>query len=159
MFVRPVDHSTVRCCVLSLLMFASTAQAAPKAAEAGAAAADAGAVNANWPQWRGPLGSGLAPLADPPTTWGEDKNVRWKVKLPGRASSTPIVWGDSIFVQTAVAADGAAERPAASPPPAPERDGPGGPGGRRGRGGVSAPTSAYKFILMCLDRRTGKPRW
>jgi outer membrane protein assembly factor BamB len=162
MFVRLVEHRPVRLSVLLFLMFtlllAGTAQGS---------APDAGAANANWPQWRGPLGSGLAPLADPPTTWGEDKNVRWKVKLPGRGTSTPIVWGDSIFVQTAVPADGAAERPAASSPPAVEGGGPGGPGGpggRRGRGGggemrVIEPTGAYRFMLMCLDRKTGKPRW
>src|SRR5688500_10606817 len=56
--------------------------------------------DSNWPQWRGPLGSGAAPSADPPTTWGEGRNVRWKVKLPGRGTATPIIWGDSIFIQT-----------------------------------------------------------
>lgn len=38
----------------------------------------------NWPQWRGPLGTGVAPNADPPIEWSETKNVRWKVELPGR---------------------------------------------------------------------------
>src|SRR5688572_18722618 len=174
MFVRLVYHRPMRLSVLLFLIFmfvlASTAQGS---------APDAGAANANWPQWRGPLGSGLAPLADPPTTWGEDKNVRWKVKLPGRGTSTPIVWGDSIFVQTAVPADGKGQSaaiegaPAAAvvhafqqqQPPGEGGRGPGGPGERRGRGGgdggmrVVEPTGAYKFTLMCLDRKTGKTRW
>ena len=37
-----------------------------------------------WPQWRGPLTNGVAPKGNPPTTWSEQKNIKWKVKLPGR---------------------------------------------------------------------------
>jgi outer membrane protein assembly factor BamB len=55
-----------------------------------------------WPQWRGPLGTGEAPGGDPPSTWSEKENVRWKVPVPGRGASTPIVWGDTIYLQTAV---------------------------------------------------------
>src|SRR5262245_33179275 len=58
-----------------------------------------------WPQWRGPLNSGAAPHARPPVEWSETKNVRWKAALPGRGSSTPIVWGDLVFVTTAVPSD------------------------------------------------------
>ena len=178
MLVRAVDHRPVRRWILALLVLtlflASAAQASvPKAAEAGGAAADTGAANANWPQWRGPLASGLAPLADPPTTWAEDKNVRWKVKLPGQGTSTPIVWGDAIFIQTAVpaAATAAGEKAVtvhAQPAPPPGEGRPGGPGGRRGRGSggpggggmrVVEPTGPYKFTLLCLDRNSGKTRW
>lgn len=56
----------------------------------------------NWPQWRGPLATGSAPGADPPVTWSETENVRWKVELPGRGHSTPAVWGDRVFVTMAV---------------------------------------------------------
>ncbi len=50
----------------------------------------------NWPQWRGPENDGHA--AGPvPTEWGPDKNVVWKAKLPGRGSSTPVIWNDKIF--------------------------------------------------------------
>ncbi|HEV3024229.1 MAG TPA: PQQ-binding-like beta-propeller repeat protein, partial [Pirellulales bacterium] len=55
-----------------------------------------------WPQWRGPLGTGVAPYADPPTEWSEKKNIRWKTELPGLGHSTPIVWGDRVFVTAAV---------------------------------------------------------
>ena len=51
-----------------------------------------------WPQWRGPLGTGVAPYANPPVEWSETKNVRWKTDLPGEGHSTPIVWGDRMFV-------------------------------------------------------------
>ena len=50
-----------------------------------------------WPQWRGPLNTGVAPHGDPPVEWGEGDNVRWKTKLPGLGHSTPIFWGDTIF--------------------------------------------------------------
>ncbi len=55
-----------------------------------------------WPQWRGPLGTGAAPHADPPVEWSETKNIRWKIALSGRGHSTPIVWGDRIFITTAI---------------------------------------------------------
>jgi outer membrane protein assembly factor BamB len=56
----------------------------------------------SWPQWRGPLGTGVAPLADPPTEWSDEKNVKWKVSLPGLGHSTPLVWGDRLFVTAAI---------------------------------------------------------
>jgi len=52
----------------------------------------------NWPQWRGPQGNGVAVSGEYPTEFSADKNVAWKVKLPGRGSSTPAVWGEQIFV-------------------------------------------------------------
>ena len=55
------------------------------------------ALAIDWPQWRGPLGTGVAPTAKPPIEWSEEKNIRWKVALPGRGHSTPIVWG-SMFL-------------------------------------------------------------
>src|SRR5579859_7056307 len=59
----------------------------------------------NWPHWRGPLDTGFAPKADPPITWDNQKNVRWKVAMPGKGSATPIVWGKQVFVVNAVKTD------------------------------------------------------
>jgi outer membrane protein assembly factor BamB len=59
---------------------------------AGLAAAD------NWPAWRGPRGDGHSNDKDAPLTWSKKDNVRWKAKLPGPGNSTPIVWGDRVFV-------------------------------------------------------------
>ncbi len=56
-----------------------------------------------WPTWRGPTGNGVAPHGDPPTEWSETENIRWKVRIPGYGHATPIVWGDHVYVQTAVA--------------------------------------------------------
>src|SRR5688572_15032567 len=61
-----------------------------------------GAADQNWPAWRGPLANGTAPKANPPTTWSETNNVRWKIRLPGSGTSTPIIWNDLIFIQTAI---------------------------------------------------------
>ncbi len=57
---------------------------------------------ANWPQWRGPLGAGVAPQSSAPLRFDADTGVKWKVALPGRGRSSPIVWNDLVFVTTAV---------------------------------------------------------
>src|SRR5918999_6107726 len=57
-----------------------------------------------WPQWRGPHANGISRHANPPIEWSETKNVRWKVEIPGRGSSSPVVWGDRVFVMTAIPA-------------------------------------------------------
>jgi outer membrane protein assembly factor BamB len=53
---------------------------------------------ADWPAWRGPDGSGVANEKNLPTKWSDTENVRWKIKLPERGNSTPIVWKDKIFI-------------------------------------------------------------
>lgn len=58
----------------------------------------------NWPQWRGPLGNGLAEPGDYPLEFSADDHVVWKVELPGRGNSTPAVWGDHIFVTCPISA-------------------------------------------------------
>jgi outer membrane protein assembly factor BamB len=55
----------------------------------------------NWPQWRGPLGTGVAEDSDPPTTWSQTSRIKWKVPVPGEGTSTPIIWGERVFVLTA----------------------------------------------------------
>jgi outer membrane protein assembly factor BamB len=63
-----------------------------------------------WPQWRGPLMTGAAVRGNPPVEWSESKNVKWKVEIPGLGSGTPVVWGDRIYVQTAVPGEGGKQR-------------------------------------------------
>lgn len=53
-----------------------------------------------WPRWRGPSGQGLATDAGYLDTWSETENVRWKTALPGSGNSSPIVWGDRVFLTT-----------------------------------------------------------
>ena len=66
-----------------------------------------------WPQWRGPRATGVAPRGDPPVEWGENHNVRWKTAIPGRGLSTPIVWGELVFVTTAIPSEKRADLEAA----------------------------------------------
>ena len=56
----------------------------------------------NWPNWRGPNSDGTAPGAAYPTKWSKTENVAWKVTLPGKGASTPVVWGEQIFVTCGV---------------------------------------------------------
>ena len=56
------------------------------------------AAGDNWPQWRGPTANGVARPGDYPTEFSAGKNFAWKVDLPGKGTSTPIVWDDAIFV-------------------------------------------------------------
>ena len=55
-----------------------------------------------WGQWRGPDATGVARYGNPPTEWSETKNLRWKMEIPGRGSASPIVWGDKVFLLTAL---------------------------------------------------------
>jgi outer membrane protein assembly factor BamB len=59
----------------------------------------------NWAQWRGPWATGIANDGNPPIEWSEEKNINWKVNIPGKGHATPIVWGDQIFLSTAIPTD------------------------------------------------------
>ncbi len=101
----------------------------------------------NWHQWRGPRADGLAPQGDPPIHWDEVKNVRWKATLPGEGHATPIIWGDRIFVLAAVKTDRevtSLEPPKAEPP-----------GGYK----TPRPVAYYRFVVICVDRETGRIQW
>jgi outer membrane protein assembly factor BamB len=54
-----------------------------------------------WPRWRGPSGQGLAADSGYPDTWSDTQNVLWRTRVPGRGHSSPIIWGDRIFLTTA----------------------------------------------------------
>jgi len=59
-----------------------------------------------WPSWRGQDNMGISEKGNPPLTWSETENIKWKVKLTGDGSnSSPIIWEDKIFFQTAVKTD------------------------------------------------------
>lgn len=104
----------------------------------------------NWPQWRGIDGSGISSENDLPTEWSESKNIRWKSPIPGRGHSSPIVWGQRIFLTTSI--EGAIV--------------PGAESVRHFRRGqeylhpdsVGADHS-YTMKLICLALETGKVLW
>lgn len=126
----------------------------------------------NWHHWRGPHGNGVAHEAKPPRNWDANTNIKWKTELPGSGTSTPIVWGDRIFLTTAIDTKmKPQDSPSAAtplqadngPPQSPQRKGfqgkrPGGRGGFRGFG-ANKPETLYQFIVLCIDRATGEIRW
>ncbi|MEP4077984.1 PQQ-binding-like beta-propeller repeat protein [Haloferula sp.] len=92
------------------------------------------ALGENWGHWRGPAGNGSSLDAKPPVEWSATKNVKWKAPIPGRGSGSPVVWGDKVFVVSAVAEDG-------------------------GRGFDGERLSKLAFRIYCYDRETGKVVW
>jgi len=106
-----------------------------------------------WPTWRGPAANGTAAKGNPPTTWSESENIKWKVELPGKGHSSPVIWGNKIFLQTAIDTGKAqtTETPSVPSPAA----------AKGGRGGLStpAPKTVHKFDLLCVDRATGRILW
>ncbi len=109
----------------------------------------------NWAHWRGPYMNGSNPEAAPPINWDENTNILWKTDIPGKGSSTPIVWENKIFVTTAVKTEKVKEGVEAQPEEPQEE-------GRRGRrrfGGGSPPTNYYEFKVVCLVLNSGKEIW
>jgi outer membrane protein assembly factor BamB len=93
-----------------------------------------------WAQWRGPQGNGVSTTANPPVEWSETKNIKWKIEIPGRGSASPVIWGDRVYLLTAVPAGVAGS---ASHDP---------------RGGIE-PRIAHRYMVMAIDRRDGKVVW
>ena len=60
-------------------------------------------VGANWPSWRGPAGDGVSPETNLPVTWSPTRNIAWKLALPQFSGATPVIWGDTIFLNVAEA--------------------------------------------------------
>lgn len=102
------------------------------------------AREAFWPQWRGPLGTGEAPAGEPPITWSETENVRWKTALPGSGHSSPIVWGEQLFVTAAVPYG-------ARLPPRPQNS----PGAHDNL----SVTQRHQFFVLAIDRESGRIVW
>ena len=102
----------------------------------------------NWPEWRGRYNSGAAPTGNPPVEFSETKNIKWKTEIPGKGYATPIVWGDQIIVETSVPTD---KMPGGGSTAAPST----------GMGGASSPqaTTIHKFLVISVDKNSGKINW
>jgi outer membrane protein assembly factor BamB len=124
MFLRL--SATVLCTFAPLVLGAHLAQSPSQPAER------------FWPQWRGPHATGVSKTATPPVQWSDTKNIRWKIEIPGRGSSSPIVWGDRVYVLSAVPAEAPIEE------------------SHTPRG---ASPSKHRFVVLAIDRATGRVVW
>jgi len=97
-----------------------------------------------WPQWRGPAGTGAAEEANPPFQWSEIKNIRWRVDIPGRGHSTPIIWKDQVFLTTAIPT-GMKLPPRYS--------------GAPGAHDNLPVTQKQRYVILSINRKDGKTRW
>lgn len=127
-----------------LLQAAASRGADPAPADPVPADPAPNAAARQWAQWRGPLATGEAPHADPPIRWSEDTNIRWKTRIPGRGHSTPVVWGTRIYL-TAALPIGEKLPPRYS--------------GREGAHDNRPITQRQQFVVLALDRKTGKIVW
>ena len=87
------------------------------------------AADGDWPRWRGPGDDGMA-RGDALLRWSDEEHIAWKAPVPGRGFSSPVVWGDRIFLTTAVPAPGST-------------------------GGLTE----HKFTVLSYARKTGKLLW
>jgi len=127
---------------LLLLTLAASVQETPSPdvnAEVAAPVADE-----QWGQWRGPRMTGWSPSATPPLEWSEGHNVRWRSPVPGLGHSSPVIWGERVYLTSAVPFGDAFE-------PAPDLS----PGAHD-----NAPiTHAYRFVALAFDRASGELLW
>ena len=104
----------------------------------------------NWPQWRGPGGQGISQEKGFPLDWSNTQNVAWKASIPGRGHSSPVIWGDRIFLTTAIRLE--------------KVEGAGAITHYR-KGEVylhpQSEGAEYRHLLklLCLDRKTGRLIW
>ncbi len=109
-------------------------------------------AGSHWPQWRGPLGTGEAPGGDPPVRWSEERNVRWKVPVPGGGLGAPIVWEDRVYLTTAIRTDRDAD------PEAVKKVRDRMPGWLKEQG-AALPDRVVSFLVLALDRNDGSVVW
>ncbi|HEY8232962.1 MAG TPA: PQQ-binding-like beta-propeller repeat protein [Vicinamibacteria bacterium] len=126
----------IQTALVVLALCGDAGNAAPGSPETGAAA---------WPQFRGRHAAGVADGANLPDAWdgASGKGLLWTTRIPGLAHSSPVVWGDQVFVTTAISS-----RPDATFKP-----------GLYGAGTASEDVTEHKWQLLSLDRRTGKLQW
>jgi len=94
----------------------------------------------------------VAPRGDPPIEWSEEKNVRWKIAIPGEGHASPIVWGDAVYVLTAVETDQTVKGAAGEEKEIFRS-------GRRGRRRTPKPTIVHEYRVMAVNRESGELLW
>jgi outer membrane protein assembly factor BamB len=129
------EAEIMKAVLASLLFCAVVLSAAPK--------------SGYWSYWRGPTANGMA-VGDAPVHWSDTQNIKWQADIPGRGYSSPVIWGDKIFVTTAIKIG-----VSTTPEPAPAKPAP----GAKPPLVASGPQVEHKFDVLCLDRKTGKTIW
>jgi hypothetical protein len=112
---------------------------ASKAKKNGVAAAK------NWPSFRGMFAAGVADGQNPPTTWNAEKsvNIKWKTPIPGMAHSSPVIWGNRVFITTTISSDTSSKlRVGLYGDVAPDKD-----------------LSKHAWKVYALDKKSGKIIW
>jgi len=103
----------------------------------------------DWPGWRGPSGNGISTLKDIPISWAADRNIAWKTEVAGRGHSSPVVWGDRVFLTTDIEGE-----PVAAEAPK-----------HRIRGGAfrhpdsTGINKKHTLKVLCFDAANGKQLW
>ncbi len=126
--------------------------------------------NLQWGNFRGPNFNGSSNTATPPTSWSADENVAWKIAIPGNGSSSPVVWGDKVFLTTAIN-----QQPDLEQPPRMTRQelfekfDENEDGQLEGDERSAAQTfmqerakeglAIHKFVVLCFDRNSGEKIW
>lgn len=105
----------------------------------------AGSRGVNWPGFRGYRAKGVAEGYPTPTTWNVEtsEKIKWKTPIPGLGHSSPVIWGDRVFVTTAVGGSGESELKV----------------GLYGSGKSAKDDSVHRWLVYCIDKRTGKVMW
>jgi outer membrane protein assembly factor BamB len=104
------------------------------------------AIDNNWPQFRGPLSLGTSDNPQLPDTWSDTENIAWKTDIAGRGWSSPIVWGNRVFVSTVTNDETLKEKDKKR-------------GLYLGGNRSDAPTTAHEWHVACLDLADGKVLW
>lgn len=123
-----------------------------------------------WGNFRGPEHTGVSLSAKPPTEWTSEKNVAWKVEIPGKGSSSPVVWGNKVFLTSAIN-----EEPNRKLPPRMSRrelakkfdkDGDGRLNDQESSNAIAFrrkqmadSLTEHSFVVMCFDRSNGQEIW
>lgn len=101
--------------------------------------------NKQWPQFRGPYASGIVESQNIPDTWdvSSGNNIKWKTKIRGLGNSSPVIWGDKIFVTTAISSSGKDSIKV----------------GLYGDIDNFSDSSVHEFRLICINKHNGKVLW
>lgn len=110
----------------------------------------------NWPHWRGPAATGVSTETGLPERWSDTENIAWKAPVRGLGISSPIVWGEYVFVTSQI---GRSARRAGNHPTLVQGGNPAGAGERALGGGAAPAADKVVFLITALNRADGRKAW